>query len=301
MMKIAIIIIMTFLVFSCTKKESEINTTPYKDSFFEKTRFIMTKDEINFYKHLPDLKAREEFQAEFWEKRDPTPGTEENENKIEFESRIEYANRWFHERGRKRGWDTLRGRIFLQLGHPDRREFGEAPLSSTSNKRTPMEIWIYYEHQLRLIFTDREGYGEFKLETYPATLLTALDKAKFSLDLRDQGKIKRSFRFEATGNKNGFQIKIPVKKISFEEKGDEMVADFEITVYLYYKYKKTDEFTKAKNLRQNKDQLLKSKSKFIQFEVPYEFQQKGKYFVDIIIEEKGTASKYRNFFSYKAD
>ena len=95
------------------------------DPFFEKARLIMTKEEIEIYKHLPGAEEKEEFIKEFWKKRDPTPATEENENREEFEKRIAYANKWFNEGSKGRGWDTERGRILLQLGFPDRREFGQ--------------------------------------------------------------------------------------------------------------------------------------------------------------------------------
>ncbi|UCH95670.1 MAG: GWxTD domain-containing protein, partial [Candidatus Aminicenantes bacterium] len=104
---------------------SQIPKELYKDSFFEKARFIMTKQEIEIYKHLPDKAGKEQFIEEFWKKRDPNPETEENESREEFEERITYANKWFKEHSKDRGWDTQRGRILLQLGFPDRREFGE--------------------------------------------------------------------------------------------------------------------------------------------------------------------------------
>ena len=38
-----------------------------KDTFFEKTRLIMTKEESEIYKHLPDKASKEKFVREFWE------------------------------------------------------------------------------------------------------------------------------------------------------------------------------------------------------------------------------------------
>lgn len=60
-----------------------------KDPFYEKTSLIMTKEEIEIYKRLPDRKSREEFIEEFWRIRDPDTSSEENENKVEFERRVE--------------------------------------------------------------------------------------------------------------------------------------------------------------------------------------------------------------------
>ena len=56
------------------------------DDLFEPVRLIMTKVEIEIYKHLADDKARDEFIADFWKKRDPSPLSEENEFKEDFTS-----------------------------------------------------------------------------------------------------------------------------------------------------------------------------------------------------------------------
>ncbi|MCK5222675.1 MAG: GWxTD domain-containing protein, partial [Candidatus Aminicenantes bacterium] len=106
------------------------------DDFFKKTRFIMTKMEKQIYKHLPDDKARATFMKEFWDKRDPTPDNFENEAKNTYALRISYSNRYFSEgKGKNTGWDSERGRILLQLGIPDRREFGELDLTSPGGTR----------------------------------------------------------------------------------------------------------------------------------------------------------------------
>jgi GWxTD domain-containing protein len=106
---------------SGTKTRKGINMEPsegsLKDPFFEKARLIMTKQEIEIYKHLPDKKAKDEFVVEFWKKRDPSPETEENENLEEFMERIEYANKWFNEGSKGRGRYTERRRILLKEGY----------------------------------------------------------------------------------------------------------------------------------------------------------------------------------------
>ena len=163
------------------------------DDFYKMTRFIMTKIEKDIYNHLPDEAERVKFIKDFWDKRDPTPDNFVNEAKMAYAERIAYANRWFSEgRGKNTGWDSERGRILLQLGIPDRREFGELDRLSRgsrgsiggrllSTKRLPMERWFYYRFQLYLVFTDTKGFGNFKLAKIPAQLLTATDLAKLSV------------------------------------------------------------------------------------------------------------------------
>jgi len=308
MKQIVVIFMLIILMLSCSPKK-KIETSPASDSFFEKARFIMTKEEKAIYKHLPDQMAKQEYIKEFWKKRDPIPETEENENKIEFEERITYANRWFKEhRGENKGWDTQRGRILLQLGFPDRREFGDHSQTNRnpsskgygsllSTKRIPMERWIYYRWQLLLIFTDLDDSGKLKLIRIPATLLTALDFAKFSLDLRDKSALKRAFKFELAFRKDHIQVEIPIKKVSFDEKNNKMISKFKIDIYIYLDYNKIDHQISEKTITKSKAEILKTKS--IKFDIPYTPTQKGTYHIDVIIEEELTSSKYRNFTKFK--
>jgi GWxTD domain-containing protein len=274
-----------------------------KDPFYEKARFIMTKEEADIYKHTADKEDRELFIEEFWKKRDPDPSTEENENRIEFHKRIAYANKWFRERPKGGGWSTERGRILLQLGFPDRREFGQAPITGRggrllTSKRLPMERWWYYRYQLKLVFTDSDDSGRYSMTQIPSNLLTTMDLVRFSLDMReDYNIVKRSFRFKAVYKKGVLDIRIPVKKLSFEEKEGKMAADFHTTVYVYKNSKKIDQMKVEKSYRWSKDELLKQKT--ISFDFSYALKEKGKYYFEVVVEELGSSSKFRDFVKVK--
>ena len=69
------------------------NEADPRDIFFKQAGLIMTKIEMEIYKHLADDTARDEFIADFWKKRDPTPLSQENEFKEDFSKRVEFANR----------------------------------------------------------------------------------------------------------------------------------------------------------------------------------------------------------------
>ena len=319
---VMVVVVMLLFVMACgTGVKKQVDTEPfeaapgleeskkaYKDSFFTTARFIMTKHEIGIYKHLPDKEARNQFQADFWKKRDPSPETEENENLEEFEDRIVYANKWFSEHSKGRGWDTERGRLLLQLGFPDRREWGEAedvvrsgPRKYIGNRLTskpiPMEIWTYYNHHMVLVFADLEEKGRLHLLRVPIELPGALERAKFGLDLRDQRNIKQAFRFNVEYKADRFEITIPVKKVSFEEKDEKMMSDFGITIYVYKNKKKIDEINTEKSFSMEKDKLLEMKT--IDLSIPYTIAKEGKYHFDVVIEEKSSQSKFRDFTEYK--
>ncbi len=54
-------------------------TVPNKDWLKGPARIIATDDEEKEFKKLKTDEERAEFAKKFWEKRDPTPGTPENE------------------------------------------------------------------------------------------------------------------------------------------------------------------------------------------------------------------------------
>jgi len=96
---------------------------------------------------------------EFWEKRDPTPGTPENELKDEFFRRVDFANRNFAEPSvGLDGWETDRGRVYIQNGPPDAIEKEPVEINMPT-----AEIWYYARLDKRYIFSDRDGSGHYRL------------------------------------------------------------------------------------------------------------------------------------------
>src|SRR5208283_367961 len=69
------------------------------------------------FKQLSNDEERDNFIEAFWQRRDPTPDTEENEYKEEHYARIAYANE--HFAAGIPGWKTDRGRIYIMYGKPD--------------------------------------------------------------------------------------------------------------------------------------------------------------------------------------
>jgi GWxTD domain-containing protein len=273
-----------------------------KDLFFPIARLIMTKEEIQIYKNLSSTREKLNFIEEFWKKRDPSPGTEENESRDEFYLRVAYANKWFREGTKGRGWDTERGRMLLQLGFPDKREYRDVPLTSggrlLTSKRTPTEAWFYFRYQMVLIFEDTNDSGRLRLRVPPSNLAYALNQAKFAMDLTAKSNAKQSFKFDAEYKTDHFEISIPVKKVSFEETNDhKMMVDFGIMVYVYRNHKKIDEISMPKTVNLDKEAVLKMKN--IEFNIPYKVSAKGKYFFDVVIEEKSSSSRFRDFAKYK--
>lgn len=305
MRKLIIILSLMLLLAGCSstktsKPKIDLNADPFYESFYEKTRLIMSKEEIQIYKHLPDKEARMKFIEEFWKKRDPTPDTEENEIREEFQERIEYANKWFNEhRSKSRGWDTERGRILLQIGFPEERQWGELPDTNAAGRLNttqphPMEVWMYYRYQMRLVFWgDRQGFATFRLRRPPSQLGTVLDMAKKALDIGTNKPKKDTFKFKAHFSQDNLVIGIDPKRVSFEEKDNKMTADFRIELHVYKDYEKLETIVEKKSVSKDQSELLNSKK--IEFSIPYTPKEKGTYYFDVIVQDVSSSAKYRTF------
>lgn len=80
-------------------------------------RYLLTADQKKAYAALATAADREAFVANFWKDFDPTPGTDANEFRTEFERRVAFADANF---GTEKipGRESDRGLIFTFLGTP---------------------------------------------------------------------------------------------------------------------------------------------------------------------------------------
>src|SRR5713101_8316809 len=111
--------------------------------------WIITDEERAAFKQLSNDEERENFIESFWQRRDPTPDTAENEFKEEHYRRIAYANEHFP--AGIPGWKTDRGRIYIMYGPAD--EIESHPSGGTydrpmeegggSTSTFPFEQWRY--------------------------------------------------------------------------------------------------------------------------------------------------------------
>jgi GWxTD domain-containing protein len=105
----------------------------YKKWLSEDVAWIITDEERQAFKQLSNDEERDNFIEAFWQRRDPTPDTEENEFKEEHYRRIEYANE--HFAAGIPGWKTDRGHIYVVYGAAD--EIDSHPSGGTYER--PME------------------------------------------------------------------------------------------------------------------------------------------------------------------
>jgi GWxTD domain-containing protein len=84
----------------------------------EDAAYIISQKELAEFRRLSTDKQREQFIEQFWLRRDPSPGTEQNEEKEEHYRRIKFAMEKFAIPG-VAGWQTDRGRLYIAMGPPD--------------------------------------------------------------------------------------------------------------------------------------------------------------------------------------
>jgi GWxTD domain-containing protein len=80
-------------------------------------RWLMTKEEEKAFRAAKGVDAAQKFVDLFWARRDPTPGTLQNEYRDEIAGRVAFADKNFTE-GQTRGSLTERGRVLIVLGYP---------------------------------------------------------------------------------------------------------------------------------------------------------------------------------------
>lgn len=121
-------------------------------------RYIATQSEIDNIRAALTLLDRQRRYSEYWARFDPTPNTTENEAMNEYFRRIDYAE--IHFRSYTAGWLTDKGRIYVIYGPPD--NVSTDPFRTDSKA---VETWHYYRRNIRLIFMDESGFGDFRLTT----------------------------------------------------------------------------------------------------------------------------------------
>jgi GWxTD domain-containing protein len=131
------------------------------DAAEEPLAVIAKSGELSAYDKTLSANAKRRFLAEFWQRRDPTPGTPRNETRDAFYQSIVYANEHYREGGRTRpGWKSDRGRVFLRNGPPD-----ETLQREQQALAPPYEVWRYRTGKDRwYCFADRSrGVGLYQL------------------------------------------------------------------------------------------------------------------------------------------
>jgi GWxTD domain-containing protein len=189
------------------QKEME---SAYKKWLSDEVPYIITDDERAAFKKLSTDDEREQFVEQFWERRNPNPGSPENEFKEEYYRRIAYANE--HYASGIPGWRTDRGRIYIMYGPPDEVEshpsggtYVRPPEEGGGETSTyPFEQWRYryidgIGTNIILEFVDPTMTGEYHLTIDPGEKDALLHVPNAGLtQLEAMGMASKADRFKRT-------------------------------------------------------------------------------------------------------
>jgi len=157
------------------QKEME---SPYKKWLSDEVPYIITDEERGAFKKFSTDEEREQFIEAFWDRRNPNPGSPENEFREEYYRRIAYSNE--HYASGIPGWKTDRGRIYIMYGPPD--EIEDHPSGGTYDRPPeegggqtstfPFQQWRYryiegIGSNIILEFVDPTMTGEFHMTMDP--------------------------------------------------------------------------------------------------------------------------------------
>ena len=144
--------------------KARAETSAYDRWLNEEVVYIVTDQERAAFKKLTTDEEREKFIEQFWERRNPNPGSPENAFKEEHYRRIAWANE--HFASDKPGWKSDRGHLYIIYGPPD--EIDAHP----SGPPYPREEWRYKRIEdlgsnVVFKFIDTKWTGEYQLVSPP--------------------------------------------------------------------------------------------------------------------------------------
>ncbi len=152
----------------------QVKADPYTLWLNEDVVYIIGERERAAFLSLEANPEREHFIEQFWERRNPTPGSPDNAFKNEHYRRIGYSDMHFGWR-KTAGWKTDRGRIYIMFGPPDEIEShpeGQPAGGSLQATNVPTEEWLYHSIKgvgtnVVMEFVDKAKTGDYRMTMDP--------------------------------------------------------------------------------------------------------------------------------------
>jgi GWxTD domain-containing protein len=204
--------------------------------FISKVRYTITAEERKAFLALAP-EAREPFIEDFWARRDPTPGTPENEYRTEYYARIERSNRLFGGGGAP-GWLQDRGRVYITLGPPENRITYPRGVTFYG---LPTEIWWY--GLFSIVFIDPYWNDDYKIAPESAGQIAVITQAQTDWNKPRVGMPKpgeSAYAAALAGLEVAIQVAdsgsvrftlaLPYKNIWLKSSGSNLQAALEVTL-----------------------------------------------------------------------
>jgi GWxTD domain-containing protein len=150
MKKIVGLVTVLFVLFaflSPAQAQKKKEAAKYENWLKEEIKLLITPEEEAALKKLTSNEEKDKFIELFWAKRDPSPGTKENEFKDEWYKRLEYVNKAYSTGSVSKGWHTDMGKVYMFFGPPRRIQSSgggvRAQSAGGSQIEAPAETWSY--------------------------------------------------------------------------------------------------------------------------------------------------------------
>jgi TonB family protein len=142
--------------------------TSRPEAFLQEVSYIITAPEKAAFTGLQSDPERDRFIEQFWEQRNPTPGSVSNDFRDEYYRRLNYANVHF-------AGDRVR--IYVLDGPPD-----EIESHSETPSAPPNEAWHYHHLEgvgdnVDFVFVDFARTGDYRLSGQPSPAKEAMPAA----------------------------------------------------------------------------------------------------------------------------
>ena len=183
----------------------------YKTWLDQDVRWIITPTEEQAFKQLTNDEERDQFIENFWQRRNPSPDSPDNEYRDEIYARIAYANEHFP--AGKPGWMTDRGHVYIAYGKPD--EIDAHPSGGSYDRPMdegggntvtfPFEIWHYRYIEgigdnidLEFVDTCQCGDYHYTIDRSEKDALLHVPNAGLT-QAEENGEAKKEDRFQGGG------------------------------------------------------------------------------------------------------
>ncbi len=298
------ILVLSLLLGNCSKNRQLIKQLPPDDSqFLSEVRFLITRQEKKLFLNLMTDSERKKFKEEFWKKRDPNPVTPDNSFKEEYYNRIEKATKLFRE-GKRPGWLTDRGRVYILLGPPETKRFFPGRINidvgESALQNLPHEVWYY--GFFPIIFVDKLHNNSYSLTTVSARHLASINKAQMTMKPTvEKINVPMNFSFDLKNQepkKQDLTILIPYINLLFEEQKESHQAKVKISIKIRgSKKKKIKDFSKAYTIKM-KVEDLKTATENHKITIPLDLPP-GKFIMTILLEDKLSGKKLSKKSAFK--
>jgi GWxTD domain-containing protein len=292
---------------SCRLYNLERKLGPGDRDFVSKVQYIMTGEERKIFLELPDAE-KAKFKEEFWKRRDPDPGTEENEYKTEYFKRVDQSGEIFHGEGRP-GWLTDRGRIYILFGPPSERM--TYPMDAGGYCR---EVWYY--GGFPVIFIDEHCSGNFTMTAINLEHLQELNIAQayfqktftqekkfFDYDVVIRKKISGGDRYEGT-----IVIDVPYRGLWFIARDGKLGTTMDVQAVLktgsgakFWSDRKTFEISAGEDdLKARREESYKIEFPFV-LEGDLDALRQGKNMLELTIKNSTESEELRKAIEFRLD